>query len=83
MRYRRGGVGHLATWQCNKTLLADEHTVLADPDEPTFPVPVADPTSDEDSDSEVGESDNEDRDRDLTDNLDDSEIVDMAGFRAL
>jgi hypothetical protein len=83
MRYRRGGVGHLTTWQCNKTLLADKHTVLADPDEPAFPVPVADPTSDEDSDSEVGESDNEGCDRDLADDLDDSEIVNMAGFGAL
>src|ERR1700761_7045132 len=29
MHYHGGGVGHLATWQCNQTLLADEHTVLA------------------------------------------------------
>jgi hypothetical protein len=79
MRYRGGGVGHLATRQCNKTLLADEHTLLAEPDEPA--VPVAEPGSDEDSESEVGETDNEGHD--LPDDLDDTELVDRAGFGAL
>ena len=31
MWYCRGGVGHLATQQCNRTLLADKHTVWEDP----------------------------------------------------
>jgi hypothetical protein len=30
MRYRGGGVGHLGTRNCNKILLADEHTPLED-----------------------------------------------------
>jgi hypothetical protein len=28
MRYRGGGVGHLATRQCNEVLLADKHTLV-------------------------------------------------------
>ena len=43
MRYCGGGVGHLATWQCNKMLLADKHTFQEDPQD-----------SDEDSDNSVG-----------------------------
>lgn len=31
MRYRGGGVGHLATRQCNKTLFADRHTFREEP----------------------------------------------------
>ena len=30
MQYHGGGVGHLATRQCNRTLLADKHTELTD-----------------------------------------------------
>jgi hypothetical protein len=30
MRYRGGGVGHMATRQCNEALLADRHTLLGD-----------------------------------------------------
>jgi hypothetical protein len=44
MRYRGGGVGHLATRQCNKTLLADKHTFREEPQD-----------SDEDSDNSAGE----------------------------
>ena len=31
MWHHRGGVSHLATQQCNRTLLADKHTVQEDP----------------------------------------------------
>ena len=44
MRYHGGGVGHLATWQCSKTLLADKHTFQEDPQD-----------SNEDSDNSAGE----------------------------
>jgi hypothetical protein len=30
MRYRGGGVGHMATRQCNEALLANRHTLLGD-----------------------------------------------------
>lgn len=80
MRYRGGGVGHLATRQCNKTLLADEHTLLAEPDDEPA-VPEAEPGSDEDSESEVEETYNEGHD--LSGDLDDTDLVDRAGFGAL
>jgi hypothetical protein len=28
MQYHGGGVGHMATWQCNEVLLADKHMLL-------------------------------------------------------
>ena len=44
MWYHGGGVGHLATQQCNKMLLADKHTFQEDPQD-----------SNEDSDNSAGE----------------------------
>ena len=74
-------MGHLATRQCNKTLLEDEHTVTALADEPVLP--AAERGADEDSESEDGETDSENHD--LTGNLDldDADLADMAGFAAL
>jgi hypothetical protein len=104
MQYHRGGVGHLATWQCNKTLLVDKHTVLTD--EPASPVAEPGPDddskskdednaeSDVDEDEDKAESDvdedREDSDVDEDDivmadlrGLNDTGIVDVAGFAAL
>ena len=46
MRYHGRGVGHLATWQCNKTLFADRHAFWEEPQ-----------VSNEDSDGEEGNHD--------------------------
>jgi hypothetical protein len=48
MRYRGGGVGHLATRQCNKSLLADKHTFVADPASQTLHEPTENQEENED-----------------------------------
>ena len=86
MRYRGGGVGHMATRQCNGTLLADEHTEVADEDlfltvEPELRENQDDESEGEDLD-EVG-NDSEGDDNVALDNLNDRDLVDVAGFTAL
>ena len=83
MQYRGGGVGHTATWQCNKILLADEHTLL--PDEYVFPE-VDEPTgnqgneSGKDSDSDDDEVDNPGPDIAELQSLDDTAILDATAL---
>ena len=48
-------MGHLATRQCNRTLLADEHTEFAD--EHVFLTGESEPTGNRDNESEGEESD--------------------------
>jgi hypothetical protein len=86
MRYRGGGVGHLATRQCNRTLLADEHTEVADEDlfltvEPE-PIENQDDGSEGEDSDEVG-NDSEGDDNVALDNLNDRDLVILAGFTAL
>lgn len=85
MRYRGGGVGHLATRQCNKTLLADEHTLLAQSEEigDTLHESIGDQdseTEDEDRAESEGDEDRMDLIAGVTNDLD---IVTLAGFAAL
>ena len=86
MRYRGGGVGHMATWQCDRTLLADEHTEIADEDFILIVEPG--PIESRDNESEGGDSDevgndSEGNDSVDIDNLNDMDLVDVAGFAAL
>ena len=71
----------MATQQCNKTLLEDEHTVTALADEPILP--AAEHRANEDSESEDGEMDSENHDHTGNLDLDDADLADMAGFTAL
>jgi hypothetical protein len=85
MRYCRGGAGHIATQKCNKTLLADEHTVFAD--EYVFPE-VDEPTGDQGNESSKdSDLDNEEADinPDIVESqlLDETCILDATGFAAL
>ena len=83
MRYQGGGVGHTATRQCNKILLADEHTLL--PDEYAFPE-VDEPTgnqgneSGKDSDLDDDEVDNPGPDIAELQSLDDTAILDATAL---
>lgn len=93
MRYRGGGVGHMATRQCNEVLLADKHTLLRE--EP----PAQDSDSDEEPDEPAGEgnegeeeddeSDGDDKgvreenDDDLVAANNEVELVTAAGFADL
>src|ERR1700677_883308 len=74
MRYRGGGIGHLATRQCNKTLLADKHTLREDLQD-----------SDEDSDKSAGEGEEgnpgESEEEDNGDDDDSNSNVDDDGVR--
>ena len=86
MQYRRGGVGHMATRQCNRTLLADEHTEVADEElfvtvEPEHVENQDNGSEGEDSD-EVG-IDSEGDDNVALDDLTDRDLVTVAGFTAL
>ena len=55
MQYCSGGVGHLATQQCNNTLLADKHTFVADPASQT----LHEPTRNQDENEDRAENDEE------------------------
>ena len=55
MRYCGGGVGHLATRQCNRTLLTDKHTEVADED--LFLTAKPEPIENQDDGSEGEDSD--------------------------
>jgi hypothetical protein len=85
MRYQGGGVGHRATQQCNPTLLADEHTVLAD--EYAFPE-VDEPAGDQGNESGK-DLDDDDEEADHDPNIadlqlsDETAVLDVAGFSAL
>ena len=88
MRYRGGGVGHIATRHCNRTLLADEHTIR--PDE-HLPLAWPQPTANQDNESEGEDSDEAEGEDDLDGtnvhlslhNLNDTaNILDVAGFAA-
>ena len=86
MRYRGGGVRHMATRQCNRTLLADEHTEVADED--LFLTAEPEPNENQDNGSEGEDSDevgndSEGDDNVALDNLDDRDLVIVAGFTAL
>ncbi|KAH9018100.1 hypothetical protein EDB85DRAFT_1874003 [Lactarius pseudohatsudake] len=104
MRYCGGGVGHLATWQCSKTLLADEHTLVAESQvEDELPEPTGDQeTESEDSDQAENDKENEDdEDSDQVENenegdedsdnaddpllgaINDTDVVNVAGFATL
>ena len=79
-------MGHLATRQCNRTLLADEHTEFAD--EHVFLTGESEPTGNRDNESEGEDSDedgnnSEGDDGADIDNLNDMDLVDVAGFAAL
>jgi hypothetical protein len=85
MWYHGGGVGHIATQKCNKTLLADEHTVFAD--EYAFPE-VDEPTGDQGNESGK-DSDNDGDEADVNPDIVDLQLLDEAltldtiGFAAL
>ena len=86
MQYRGGGVRHMATWQCNRTLLADKHTEVADED--LFLTVEPEPIENQDNGSEGKDSDevgndSEGDDNVALDNLDDRDLVIVAGFTAL
>ena len=86
MQYRGGGVGHVATWQCNEMLLTDEHTELADKYVvlTVKPEPINnqdDESKGKDSDK-VGNNSEHNNSVDL-DNLNDTDLVDVAGFAPL
>ena len=72
MWYHGEGVGHVATQECDKMLLADEHTVLADEytllaESQTLPQPIGNQdTDDEDEDKDERENEG---DEDSEDNL--------------
>ena len=79
-------MGHLATWQCNRTLLADEHTEFAD--KHIFLTGESEPTGSWDNESDGEDSDedsnySEGNDGADIDNLNDTDLVDVAGFAAL
>ena len=79
-------MGHLATRQCNRTLLADKHTEFAD--KHIFITVEPGPIENWDNESEgrdldeVG-NDSEGNDSVNIDNLNDMDLVDVAGFAAL
>ena len=66
MRYRGGGIGHLSTRHCNKTLFADRHTFREEPQ-----------ISDEDSD---GEGNYDELEGDEVDNASDESIDEGNGI---
>jgi hypothetical protein len=69
MRYRGGGVGHLATRQCNKSLLADKHTFVADPASQTLHEPTENQEENEDrADNDKEEDEGRANDRDEAEN---------------
>ena len=76
----------MATQQCNEMLLADEHTELAD--EYVFLTVEPEPIENQDNESEgkdldkVGDNSEGDNSVDL-DNLNDTDLVDVAGFAPL
>ena len=85
MRYRGGGVRHTATRQCNKILLADEHTLL--PDEYAFPdddKPIGNQGNESGVDSDTDDEADPDPEP-CTDMhlLDDVAIIDAAGLAPL
>ena len=86
MRYRGGGVRQMATRQCNRTLLADEHMEVAD--EELFVTLEPEHIENQDNGSEGEDSDkvgidSEDDDNVALDNLTDRDLVTVAGFTAL
>ena len=84
MRYRGGGVGHLATRQCNEVLLADKHPPLGENTGSTSAVPMEDQFSEtEDEDEAEGERDEDHEDGLLAGAINDVDIVAVAGFAAL
>ena len=76
----------MATQQCNEMLLADEHTELAD--EYVFLTVEPKPIENQDNESggkdldKVGDNSEGDNSVDL-DNLNDTDLVDVAGFAPL
>ena len=90
MRYRGGGVGHLATRQCNQILLANKHTLwddISDGDEDLEPLVGPEGKEDgqpegggrgdgeEDGQEDVQEDSNEDGDDDRLDDDDNDEHI--------
>jgi hypothetical protein len=84
MRYRGGGVGHLATQQCNEVLLADKHTLVTgvqdiDETESVGSSGVRDDESDKgDKGGEDDEGDKGDKDEGDKDDEDDEDSDDEA-----
>ena len=79
-------MGHMATQQCNRTLLADDHTELAD--KHILMTAEPGPIENLDNESEGGDSDevgnsSEGGDSVDLDNLNDTDLVDVASFAAL
>ena len=71
MRYHGGGVGHLATRQCNNTLLADKHIYVAESEM------LHEPTGDQDED---GDDDGEqDKDGDTAEGGEDGNAAENEG----
>jgi hypothetical protein len=94
MWYRGGGIGHLATQQCNETLLADKHTLWEEPqdsdEESDKPVgEEGNGEGEEDSDEEGNETDSKDEsvreenDDELAVATNDVEVVNAAGLAVL
>jgi hypothetical protein len=89
MRYRGGGVGHLATRQCNEVLLADKHTPFVEnsstPAAHMGPGDQFGETDEEhaEDEDEAGDDTEEDNDDQLAGARHDADIVAVAGFAAL
>jgi hypothetical protein len=87
MRYRGGGVGHLATRQCNEVLLADKHTPFVENSASVVPMGdqfgETDEEHAEDEDEEGDETEEDGIDEQLAGARNDVDIVAVAGFAAL
>jgi len=90
MRYRGGGIGHLATRHCDGILLADKHKIVQEmPDVTSDSQDIAiDKSESEEEEDEGEEIDNDDEWEDvdeeaLGDAINDEEIAMVAGFMAL
>jgi hypothetical protein len=87
MRYRGGGVGHLATRQCNEVLLADKHAPFDENGVTSESVvPMGDQfgeTDTEDEDEVEGEREEDHDDEQLAGATHDTDIIAVAGFAAL
>ncbi|KAH9039665.1 hypothetical protein EDB85DRAFT_2141171 [Lactarius pseudohatsudake] len=90
MRYRGGGVGHLATRQSNGVLLADKHThtPLSETQDTGEIEPVGDQSTDSESEGEAIDKGNEDEpepedDEHMAGATNDVDLVTAAGFAVL
>jgi hypothetical protein len=85
MRYRGGGVGHLATRQCNKVLLADKHAPLGqNTGSISVETQLCGPEDEDEAELEAEGERDEDGDNELlAEAIHDADIVTAAGFAAL